>query len=228
MSLGSDLRLGIRRLVKDRGVSAAAICALALALAAVNTIFTLANGIFLRPLPFEQPDRVVLLNTSVPARAGRFTRGLSYQEWQDWRAAARSVSSIALFTDDEVSLADERVAPQSLRESTVSANMFDLIGRQPAMGRAFTAADDVQGAPPVVLLGHRLWQSRYGGDAGAIGRTVRVNGRKATIVGIMPPGFAFPQSSEIWQPLSALTDAQRGSRTSRGPGAVARLCFDSD
>jgi hypothetical protein len=101
--------------------------------------------------------------------------------------------------------------------------MFDLIGRQPAMGRAFTAADDVQGAPPVVLLGHRLWQSRYGGDAGAIGRTVRVNGRKATIVGIMPPGFAFPQSSEIWQPLSALTDAQRGSRTSRGPGAVARL-----
>jgi len=223
MSLWSDLRLGIRRLVKDRGVSAAAICALALALAAVNTIFTLANGIFLRPLPFEQPDRVVLLNTSVPARAGRFTRGLSYQEWQDWRAAARSVSSIALFTDDEVSLADERVAPQSLRESTVSANMFDLIGRQPAMGRAFTAADDVQGAPPVVLLGHRLWQSRYGGDAGAIGRTVRVNGRKATIVGIMPPGFAFPQSSEIWQPLSALTDAQRGSRTSRGPGAVARL-----
>jgi len=110
----TNLRLGVRRLVKDRGVSAAAICALALALAAVNTIFTLVNGIFLRPLPFEQPDRVVLLSTSVPARAGagRFTVGVSYQEWQDWRAAARSLSSIGLYTDDAVSLADDRVAPQ--------------------------------------------------------------------------------------------------------------------
>jgi putative ABC transport system permease protein len=219
----TNLRLGVRRLVKDRGVSAAAICALALALAAVNTVFTLANGIFLRPLPFEQPDRVVLLSTSVPARAGRFTRGVSYEEWQDWRAAARSLSSIGLYTDDEVSLADDRAAPQSLRQSTLSSNMFDLIGRQPLLGRAFLAGDDAAGAPPVVLLGHRLWQSRYGGETGAIGRTVRVNGREATIVGVMPPGFAFPQSSEIWQPLSALTDTQRTSRTSRGPEAVGRL-----
>src|SRR6185503_10916796 len=215
----TNLRLAVRRLVKDRGVSAAAICALALALAAVNTIFTLGNGIFLRPLPFEQPDRVVLLSTSVPARAGRagrFTLGVSYLEWQDWRTATRSMSSIGVYTDDEVSLADDRVAPQSLRQSTLSANVFDLIGRQPLLGRAFSPADDAAGAPPVVLLGHRLWQSRYGGNADAIGRTVRVNGRQATIVGIMPPGFAFPQSSEIWQPLSALTDVQRSSRTGRG------------
>jgi predicted permease len=221
----TNLRLGIRRLVKDRGVSAAAICALALAIAAVNTIFTLANGIFLRPLPFDQPDRVVLLSTSVPARAGalRFTRGVSYQEWQDWRAAARSLSSIGIFTDDEVSLADDRVAPQSLRQSTVSSNVFDLIGRQPMLGRAFSPADDAAGAPPVVLLGHRLWQSRYGGDAGVVGRTVRVNGRQATVVGVMPPGFAFPQSNEIWQPLSALTDEQRSSRTGRGLEPLGRL-----
>src|SRR6185503_9075048 len=124
---------------------------------------------------------------------------------------------------DEVSLADDRVAPQSLRQSTLSANVFDLIGRQPLLGRAFSPADDAAGAPPVVLLGHRLWQSRYGGNADAIGRTVRVNGRQATIVGIMPPGFAFPQSSEIWQPLSALTDVQRSSRTGRGLEAVGRL-----
>jgi predicted permease len=219
----TNLRLGVRRLVKDRGVSAAAICALALALAAVNTIFTLANGIFLRPLPFEQPDGVVLLSTSVPARGTRFTVGLSYQEWQDWRAAARSMSSIGVYTDDEVSLADDRVAPQSLRESTLSSNLFDLIGRQPLLGRAFSPADDAAGAPPVVILGHRLWQSRYGGEAGTIGRTVRVNGRQATVVGIMPPGFAFPQSNEIWQPLSALTDTQRTSRTGRGLEAVGRL-----
>jgi len=219
----TNLRLGIRRLVKDRGVSAAAICALALSLAAVNTIFTLVNGIFLRPLPFEEPDRVVLLNTSVPGRAGRFTRGVSYQEWQDWRAASRSLSSIGVFTDGEVSLADDRVAPQSVRASTLSANVFGLVGRQPSMGRAFTAADDADGAPPVVLVGHHLWQSRYGADASIIGRTVRVNGRQATIVGIMPSGFAFPQTSEIWQPLSALSDAQRGSRTDRSLEALGRL-----
>jgi predicted permease len=148
---------------------------------------------------------------------------VSYQEWQDWRSAARSLSSIGIYTDDEVSLADDRVAPQSLRQSTVSSNVFDLIGRQPMLGRAFSPADDASGAPPVVLLGHRLWQSRYGGDPGVIGRTVRVNGRQTTVVGVMPPGFAFPQSNEIWQPLSALTEEQRGSRTGRGLESLGRL-----
>jgi predicted permease len=223
MTWPGDVRHAVRRLLHDRGVSAAAICALALAIAAVNTIFTLANGIFLRPLPFEQPDRIVLLSTSVPTRAGRLTRGASYQEWQDWRAATRTLSSIGIYTDGELSLADDRVAAQSLRESTLSANVFDLIGRQPLLGRAFSAADDAAGAPPVVLIGHRLWQSRYGGDADVVGRTVRVNGRAATIVGVMPAGFAFPQSSEIWQPLSALTDVQRSSRTGRGLEAMGRL-----
>src|SRR6185503_9423059 len=96
----TNLRLAVRRLVNDRGVSAAAICALALALAAVNTIFTLANGIFLRPLPFEEPDRIVLLGTTRTVGSNRIDLGLSYSDWQEWRAAARPLSSVAAFTED--------------------------------------------------------------------------------------------------------------------------------
>jgi hypothetical protein len=191
----TNLRLGIRRLLKDRGVSAAAICALALALAAVNTIFTLANGIFLRPLPFEAPDRIVLLGTSRVVESNRFDIGLSYADWQDWRAATRTLESVAAFDEAVVTIADDRIAPERLIGALISANTFATIGRPPLLGRDFTAADDLPGASPVVLLGHRVWQVRYNGDAQVIGRSVRVNGLPATIVGVMPRRSAARETS---------------------------------
>ena len=219
----TNLRLGVRRLVKDRGVSTAAICALALALAAVNTIFTLANGIFLRPLPFEQPDRIVLLGTSRVVGSNRVDIGMSYADWQEWRAATRTLESVAVFDETVVTLADDRVAPEQLVGALISANTFATIGRPPLLGRDFTAADDLPGAPPVVLLGHRLWQVRYNGDAQVIGRSVRVNSRPATIVGVMPAGFAFPQNVEIWQPLAALSEAKRGAANERQLEGLGRM-----
>jgi predicted permease len=219
----TNLRLGVRRLVKDRGVSAAAICALALALTAVNTIFSLANGIFLRPLPFEDPERIVLLGTTRTTGGNRIDVGLSYADWQDWRASTSTLSSLAVFTEDTVNLADDRVAPERLYGAIVSANTFSTIGRQPLLGRDFAAADDMAGAPLVVLLGHRVWQGRYGGDAGVVGRTVRVNGRLSTVVGVMPPGFAFPQTVDIWQPLAALPDTTRSARAERFLEGIGRM-----
>ena len=219
----TNLRLGVRRLVKDRGVSAAAICALALALAAVNTIFTLANGIFLRPLPFEDPDRIVLLGTTRTTGSNRLDLGLSYTDWQEWRTATRTLSSVAAFTEDSATLADDQIAPERLYGALVSANTFATIGRQPILGRDFTAADDTPGAPAVAILGHTVWQTRYAGDRGVIGRTVRVNGRQATVIGVMPPGFAFPQTVDIWQPLAALSETTRGSRTERFIEGLGRM-----
>ena len=219
----TNLRLGIRRLLKDRGVSAAAICALALALAAVNTIFTLANGIFLRPLPFAAPDRIVLLGTTRIVESNRFDIGLSYADWQEWRAATRTLESVAVFDETSVTLADDRVAPERLIGSLVSANTFATIGRQPLIGRDFTAADDLPGAAPVALLGYRVWVVRYKSDPQVIGRSVRVNGRPATIVGVMPPGFAFPQNVEFWQPLAALPEAKRAGHNERQLEGLARM-----
>ena len=223
MSLQMDLRHGLRLLVRDRGVSAAAICALGLALAATSTIFTVVNAIFLKPLPFDDPERVVLLRTERQLGGDLIPAGLSYLELEEWRAGTRTLAGIAAFVEDTMNLADDRVAPEQLQGAIVSANAFGLIGDQPIAGRAFIPADDAPGAPPVVMLGYGVWQSRYGGTPDVVGRLVRVNGRQATVVGVMPDGFRFPQSADIWQPLSALPERQRGTRTDRGLTAIGRM-----
>ena len=223
MSLRTDLRHGLRLLVRDRGVSAAAICALGLALAAASTLFTVVNAIFLKPLPFDDPERVVLLRTERQLGGDLIPAGLSYLELEEWRAGTRTLTGIAAFVEDTMNLADDRVAPEQFQGAIVSANAFGLIGDQPIAGRAFIPADDAPGAPPVVMLGYGVWQSRYGGTPDVVGRLVRVNGRQATVVGVMPDGFRFPQSADIWQPLSALPERQRGTRTDRGLTAIGRM-----
>ena len=223
MSVWSDVRHGVRLLVRDRGLSAAAICAMALALAAVATIATLANGVFFRPLPFDDPERMVLLSTRVTIKANTFVTGVSYPELQDWRAGARTFTDIAGFTEQPINLADDRLAPERLNAIYQTANTFRMIGRNPALGRDFVAADDVAGAPPVAILGARVWRSRYGADPAIVGRTIRINGEPATVVGVMPDGFGFPDIAEIWQPLGARPESQRATRTFRPVNMFGRL-----
>ncbi len=225
-SIVQDLRFAARRLIRDRRFTLAAVAALALGIGATSAVFTLVNAVLLRTLPFDQPDRIMFINTR---DAQSRTFGVSEPDFEDWRRATRTFSGISLVQTYPVNFsADDRV-PDRYNGAYISWNGFSLIGAQAAIGRGFSAADDRPGAPAVVLLSHKMWQSRYGGDRAIIGRTIRVNSEPATIVGIMAPGLEFPFNSEIWLPLAQRPTAQtRAGRSGRLLMAYGRLADGMD
>src|SRR5688572_1385013 len=143
----NDIRLGIRLLTKDRWFTAAAVLVLALGIAATNTAFTLVNGVLLRSMPFDDPDRIVQIGE------------VSYAELQEWRASMRTFEGIAGTWEQRMNVSDDAVAAEQSRGGYISADTFRLIGRQPIIGRDFGAEDERVGAPPVVILSHSLWRS---------------------------------------------------------------------
>jgi putative ABC transport system permease protein len=210
----NDFRLATRLLGKDRGFTAAAIVVLGLGIAVTNTAFTLVNGVLLRDLPFADPDRVVDLGDA------------SYLEVQDWRAAARTFEDIAGAREQAMNVSDAEIPAERIRGAYVSAHAFALLGRGPAVGRAFRPQDDRVGAPSVVILGHVVWRTRYRSDPGIIGRTIRVNGAPSTVIGVMPDGFEFPMNARLWQPLAALPSGMRDDRSARLLDGFGRLRAD--
>ena len=214
MPLRTDVRLAIRLAARDHRVTVAVVAALSLAISANATIFSLYNGIFLRPLPFDAPDRVVVLNARL-ANNPESNLPLSARQLREWRQGARTFADLAGFADTTMNLADadglpERRAPERLSGAFVSPNVFQLLGVRPVLGRAFRLDEDQPGAPPVVLLSHRTWMTRYQGNPAVVGAVVRVNGAAATVVGVMPERFGFPNDAAAWQPVSLLTGAARG------------------
>ncbi len=199
-SISQDIRFAARVLSKDLRFSATVVLALALGLAVNATIFTMANTALLRPLPFDEADRLV----SVGTRDSRGRNGgLSFRDFSDWRSTTPSIPDMAAYAGASVNLSDEQQAPERVRGGAfVSWNTFRLLRVQPAIGRDFVAEDDRPGATPVVMLGHGLWQRRYGGDRSAVGSTIRVNNVPSLVVGIMPERFGFPFSGDVWQPLA--------------------------
>jgi putative ABC transport system permease protein len=220
--VGRDVRYGMRMLVKDRWVTLTAAIALALGIAATNTVFTIVSTILFRDLPFADPDRIVAIGMSIGG-SPRPNAGVSYPDLEDWRGAARSFDGLGAVLESTMNIADERGAAERLDGAFISANAFALIGERPIAGRSFVAADDRAGAPPVVVLGETTWRNRYAGDAGVIGRTVRVNGVPATVIGVMREGFGFPIRSRVWQPLSLLPATARTGRNARGLIGFGRL-----
>ena len=201
-ALVRDLRFGVRMLTKNRWITLAAIVALAIGIAANNTVFTIVNAILLRDLPFDQPDRIVAIGT----RAGNvrtLTAGVSYADFQDWRAASQTFDGLGAMRETTMNVGDERVEPERFVGSYISANAFGLLRQRPILGRDFFPDDDRRGAIPVVILGHSLWRNRYGSDPNVLGRTIRVNGVPSVVIGVMPDGFSFPTRSRLWQPLGA-------------------------
>ena len=221
-SIFQDLRYAARRLLRDRRFTLAAVAALALGIGATSAVFTLVNAVLLRGLPFDAPDRIMMLATR--DEKGR-NMGVSQPDFEDWRRAIRTFSGIALVQMEPVNFsADDRV-PDRYDGVYISWNGLSLIGVQPVLGRGFSADDDRPGAPAVILLGHKIWQSRYGGDRSVIGRTIRANSEPATIIGVMAPGMEFPFNSQLWLPLAqrptAQTRAGRAGRLLMGYGRLA-------
>jgi putative ABC transport system permease protein len=219
-SIIQDLRFAARRLVRDRRFTLAAIAALALGIGATSAVFTIVNAILLRSLPFNDPDRVMWISTR-DAQDRDF--GASLHDFEDWRRASRTFSGLALVSGASLNFSADDRATEQYPGAYISANGFAIIGARPAIGRAFTEEDDRPGAPAVVLLGHSVWQNRYGGDPSVIGRTIRVNTMPAAVVGVMPDDVKFPFNTEAWLPMSQIPPVTVRGRQARYFIAYGRL-----
>lgn len=223
MNLFDSLRHAVRLLIKDRSFTVAAICALALGIAANAFVFTIVNGRLFREPPFAAAERIVALRTATAQSAADVTGGLSYVEFLDWQSGARTFDDIAVFREATMNVSDDRAPAERVRGAAVSANAWALIGVRPSIGRDFRAEDDRPSATPTVMLSHALWQSRYGGEPTVVGRTVRINGAIATVVGVMPELFAFPSRALAWQPAGTLSASTLSNRAARDFEAIGRL-----
>jgi putative ABC transport system permease protein len=173
-----------------------------------------------RPLPYSVPERLLELHESLP-RQGIRRHPLSYPEFADWRAGARRTLADMAVSDHRFFNLSSGLEPEHLDGGAVSSSFFDVLGVRPHLGRDFRPEDDRPGSPRVVVLGHRLWQLRFGADPSTVGRVVRVNGEPATVIGVMPAGFEYPEFAKLWMPLSL--DPDRESRSEHYLEGIARL-----
>ncbi len=205
-----DLRIGFRGLLRARSFTVVAVGILAIGIGATTTMFSAIDGVLLRPLPYREPDRLVAVWES--SAAEHIRGGVAPATLLDWRAAARSLDGLAGFRPWGFVLTGEGV-PERILGARVSANLFPLLGVAPLLGRTFRTGEDLPGQPRTVLLSEELWRRRFGADSGLIGRSVRLDGESAQVVGIVPAEFSLPQA-ELWVPMSFAPYEleQRGAR----------------
>ena len=221
MTLLQDLRFAVRVLVKNRWFTIMAAFVLALGIGANNAVFTIVNAVLLRNLPFPNPDQIMLVQTG--DNRGR-TLGVSMRDFEDWQASAKTFSHLSFVFSGSFNVGDEGRIPENYFGSYVSANFFKLLGVGPSLGRDFAPTEDTFGSQPVVLISGNVWQQRYGNDPAVIGRSIRLNGTPATIIGVMPEGMHFPNEADVWMPVGSLPAAITGQpRQARGYGAFGRL-----
>lgn len=198
-TLLKDLRFGVRMLVKNPASSIIAALTLALGIGLTVMMFSLVYGAVHRGLPLDRPEQVVALFRTNPSE-NIDRMGVPLHDYLDWREQQRSFTDLAAYYTGTINVtAGEQ--PERYNGGFVTPNMFSLLGVQPVMGRNFVPEDDLPGANRVMLLSYRTWQTRFGGDPGIVDRVVRVNARPTTIIGVMPDGFHFPNTEELWIPL---------------------------
>ncbi|MDQ6888584.1 MAG: ABC transporter permease [Gemmatimonadota bacterium] len=212
-----DVRYALRTLARSPGFTLAAVACLAVGIGVNTTIFSIVDTIFVKALPFAQADRLVDIHEQRSANEGSDP---SYRNFLDWREQSRSLSELAAYDERSLTLSGSG-EPERVIGGVVTANLFGLIGITPALGRSFRADEDQVGAERVLILSDELWHRRYGGDRSVVGSVVTANGLPHTVIGVMPPRFAFPDNTLAWvtaEPI--LHDARRGAR---GTAVVARL-----
>jgi putative ABC transport system permease protein len=213
-TLLQDLRYSLRTLLKNPGFAVVAVITLALGIGANTAIFSVVNAVLLRPLPYAEPDRLVMLWGSYP-EFGRTSTSLP--DFLDWREQSTAFEELAGLTTTNVNLAIGDGEPGRASRGLVTANFFRTLGVRPALGRFFLpeeeqgGAEGVRLAEPVVVVSHGLWQSRLGGSPEVIGRTLELHGRQYTVVGVAPPDFRFGEPMDVWTPLNLAAEAGRRS-----------------
>ena len=211
--LMQDIRYAVRSLLKNPGFTAIAVACLALGIGVNSTIFSVVDGVILRPYPYPDADRIVVLN-STNQKEGFTRSALSFADFKDVRDSASTIETMAAFTSRSLTIADGVGEPERFLGSPVSWTLFHLLGTPPILGRNFTAQDDQPGAEPVVLLSHDVWERRYSKDPNIVGRSININARPHTVIGVMQPKFLFPETSRLWVPISYyLETSPRNQRT---------------
>lgn len=221
-TLLQDVRYGIRMLWKARGFTFVAVLSLALGIGANTTIFSMVNGLLVRPLPYREAERLVIVAETKP-KQGIEESSMSFPNVTDYKNRSRSFESFAAFNRRHFNLAGEN-EPERVQGLSTSANLFATLGVMPAAGRDFLPEEDLPGAPPVVIISDNLWRNRLGSDRNVIGKTLRLNGENHTVVGVMPVAFKFPEWAEVWTPFALSVDeSERGSHYLN---CIARLKSD--
>jgi putative ABC transport system permease protein len=226
-TLWQDARRGGRALARTPAFCSSAVLTLALGIGANAAIFGVINAVLLRPLPYAEPERRV----TIWSRWTSFDKTwLSDAEVLDYRARCRTLESVAAWATGQVNVTGDG-EPVRVGVAQITANTFATLGAQPLLGRAFTEAEDLPGGEPVVILGHGLWQQRFGGDRAVLGSTMLVNGVSRRLVGVMPDGFRLPtdyhidraEPTELYLPLQIdPKNLSRGSHGFYGAASLAR------
>jgi putative ABC transport system permease protein len=221
-TLFQDVRYGLRTLGKSPGFTAVAVLTLALGIGANTAIFSVIHAVLLSPLPYDKPDRIVLVWESNPA-AGFNQFAVAPPNYVDWRRDSSSfefMASVARGTFNYTGGAE----PERLDGARVAAPFFAVFGVQPALGRTFLPEDDVPGKAHAVVLGHGFWMRRFGGDRNILGKALTLDGQPYSVIGVMPEGFQFPTRVELWLPSEFTPqDLGPGARGAHYLRVLARL-----
>jgi putative ABC transport system permease protein len=217
----NDLRYAFRQLIKAPSFSVTAIVALALGIGATTAMFAVIYAFLLRPLPYADPEKLVMLQSRNTRTGG--DAGVNYLDFRDWQQQSRSFADLAFFNLRwNGNLESPGGMTETLKTTFTTANLFSLLGVQPVLGRDLARADDEKNAPKVMLISDRLWKKTFGGDPGIIGRDIRLDGTPRTVVGVMPAGFRFPSQTDIWVPMASVF-GMNDDRSWRSDQAIARL-----
>ena len=216
-ALSQDLRLAFRQLGKSPGFTLTVVLTLALGIGATTAVFSLVEGILLRPLPFHQPDRLVLLGDILGAREG--TPGVTAREIATYSAATTAFSSVGGYGTARYELSD-RATPEEVNTGRFSASVFSTLGVRPLLGRVFTQQEEV-GHQPVAVLSYALWLDRFHGDPHVLGTAIVLDRKSYSIIGVMPRSFEYPlqdghlDQAQLWIPLNLsaeeLSEPQAGA-----------------
>jgi len=203
-TLWQDLRFGARTLWRNPGFAAVAVVTLALGIGANAAIFSVVNAVLLRPLPWSEPDRAVMIWSKWTSFDKTW---VASGEVMDYRRRARTLEEVAAWSDGQVNLTGGDAEPERVAAASVTANTFSTLGARPMLGRTFTAKEDVPNGPNLTVLGFGLWHRRFASDPAIVGRSIQIDGTAYEVVGVMPPDFVLPtdfqnaEPSELWAPL---------------------------
>ena len=217
-----DVKYGVRVLARQPGVTLIAVLTLALGIGANSAIFSAVNAILLRPLPYEDPERLVTVWESRPGE-GVIDNVASPADFLDWTRMNATFEAMAAMTTTSVDLTGNG-EPEKFFAGAVSPPFFDILRVRPILGRTFLPEEGIIGRPRVVILGHRLWATRFGSDPSIVGRALMLNGNPFEVVGVLPASFEFPDDSlELWAPLQMEGGPQPLSRVSHQFFVYGRL-----
>ena len=219
-ALFRDVRFGLRMLLKTPGFTVVAVATLGLSIGANTAIFSLVNGVLLRPLPFPDAERIIYIEGKNPA-AGISESNISYLDFTDWSQQTDLFASTAAYWTGEAHLGADGGEPERVPRAGVTTGFFSVLGVQPALGRTFVPEDDKGWPQTVAIISHGLWKRRFGSDPAIVGKQVQMSSMPLTIIGVTPPGFEYPEQTQIWVPSAVNLSLE--PRDNRVWSAIARL-----